>query len=192
LNKQIFTKYNSTSRYKPHIIYTNIIIAVSRLTRRILLNCTMPKPFIGILFLVFTISCKEATKNNLQATSAIPIQGTWKLLKGTLIEKGDTTITDYTKDLSFIKIINDSHFSFLQHDTRKDSTNFSAGGGRYTLTGNTYTEHLEYCSAKEWEGHDFTFTVTITNDTLIQTGVEKIEAQGIDRLNTEKYIRYKE
>src|SRR6187402_147035 len=136
----------------------------------------MPKLSIGILFLVFMISCREKSENNLQTTSAIPIKGTWKLLTGTLIEKGDTTITDYTKDLSFIKIINESHFSFLQHDTRRDSTNFSAGGGRYTLTGNTYTEHLEYCSAKEWEGHDFTFTVTISNDTLVQTGVEKIEA----------------
>jgi hypothetical protein len=152
----------------------------------------MPKLSIGILFLVFMISCGVKTENNLHTTSAIPIQGTWKLLTGTLIEKGDTTVTDYTKNLSFIKIINDSHFSFLQHDTRKDSTNFSGGGGRYELKGNTYTEHLEYCSAKEWEGHDFTFTVTIANDTLIQTGVERIEAQGIDRVNTEKYIRYKE
>ncbi len=151
----------------------------------------MPKQFIAILFLVFMFSCKETTENNLQTTSEIPIKGTWKLLSGTLIEKGDTTITDYTKDLSFIKIINDSHFSFLQHDTRKDSTNFSAGGGRYDLTGNTYTEHLEYCSAKEWEGHDFTFTVTIAKDTLTQQGVEKIEAQGVDRMNIEKYIRMK-
>src|SRR5678809_1602318 len=86
----------------------------------------MPKLSIGILFLVLMISCGEKTENNLKTTSAIPIQGTWKLLAGTLIEKGDTTITDYTKDLSFIKIINNSHFSFLQHDTRKDSTNFSA------------------------------------------------------------------
>ena len=149
----------------------------------------MLKLSITILFCVCLTACKEKPESNLKTT--LPIQGTWKLLTGTLIEKGDTTITDYTKDLSFIKIINESHFSFLQHDTRKDSTNFSAGGGRYTLNGNTYTEHLEYCSAKEWEGRDFTFTVTITNDTLIQTGVEKIEAQGIDRINTEKYIRYK-
>jgi len=136
-------------------------------------------------------ACTENQKKDSQITDEVSLKGTWKLLTGTLIEKGDTTITDYTKNLSFIKIINDSHFSFLQHDSRKDSTNFSAGGGRYELKGNTYTEHLEYCSAKEWEGHDFTFTVTITNDTLIQTGVEKIEAQGIDRINTEKYIRYK-
>ena len=151
----------------------------------------MKNVFLILIFPAFIAACTESPKKDIQIADEISLKGTWKLLTGTLIEKGDTTITDYTKDLSFIKIINDSHFSFLQHDTRKDSTNFSSGGGRYELKGNTYTEHLEYCSAKEWEGHDFTFTVTITNDTLIQTGVEKIEAQGIDRINTEKYIRFK-
>jgi len=152
----------------------------------------MKKVFPILIFLMIIAACTENQKKDSQITDEVSLKGTWKLLTGTLIEKGDTTITDYTKNLSFIKIINDSHFSFLQHDSRKDSTNFSAGGGRYELKGNTYTEHLEYCSAKEWEGHDFTFTVTIANDTLIQTGIEKIEAQGIDRINTEKYIRYKE
>jgi len=144
-----------------------------------------------IIFLsLIIISCNQQPQQK-EETKLLPIQGTWKLLTGTLIEKEDTTITDYTTNLSFIKIINDSHFAFLQHDTRKDSTNFSAGGGRYELNGDKYTEHLEYCSAKEWEGHDFSFTITINGDTLIQQGVEKIEAQGIDRINTEKYIRYK-
>jgi len=143
-----------------------------------------------IFLLPIIISCNQQSQQK-QEIKSLPIQGTWKLLTGTLIEKGDTTITDYTTNLSFIKIINDSHFAFLQHDTRKDSVNFSAGGGRYELNGNKYTEHLEYCNAKEWEGHDFSFTITIKGDTLIQQGVEKIEAQGIDRINTEKYIRYK-
>jgi hypothetical protein len=134
------------------------------------------------------ISCNEKPQSKPATTN--PVQGTWKLLTGTLIEKGDTVVTDYTKDKSFIKIINDSHFSFLSHTLRKDTTDFSAGGGSYTLIGNNYTEHLEYCNAKEWEGHDFSFTITINNDTLIQKGVEKIEAQGINRINIEKYIRY--
>jgi len=144
-----------------------------------------------ILFFVCMISCNEKPQNNTATTTANSIQGTWKLLTGTLIEKGDTTVTDYTKDKSFIKIIGDSHFAFLSHTLRTDTTDFSAGGGAYTLSGNNYTEHLEYCNAKEWEGHDFAFTVTVNGDTLIQRGVEKIEAQGIDRLNIEKYIRYK-
>jgi len=144
-----------------------------------------------LVFLSIMLSCTEKSKKEPETSDAIPVKGTWKLLTGTLIEKGDTVVTDYTTDKSFIKIINDSHFAFLSHTLRKDTTDFSAGGGSYTLTGNNYTEHLEYCSAKEWEGHDFSFTVTIANDTLIQSGVEKIEAQGIDRINIEKYIRYK-
>jgi len=126
--------------------------------------------------------------------TSLPIIGTWKLISGTSIEKGDTTVIDYTKKLSFIKIINDTHFAFLNHDLKKgkDSTAaFSAGGGSYTLKDNVYAEHLEYCTDRQWEGNDFSFTVTIQNDTLIQNGVEKVEAAGINRINIEMYSRLK-
>jgi len=122
------------------------------------------------------------------------VAGTWQLLRGTLIEKGDTIVTDYTKDVSFIKIINDTHFAFLQHDLKKgqDSTAvYVSGGGRYSLNDSLYTEHLEYCSARNWEGNDFKFTISIRGDTLIQTGVEKVENAGVNRVNIEKYIRLK-
>jgi predicted small secreted protein len=121
-----------------------------------------------------------------------PISGTWQLISGTLIEKSDTTVTDYTKGISMIKIVNDTHFAFVNHDLNhgKDSTaSFSAGGGRYELTGDRYTEFLEYCSAREWEGNEFRFSVEIRNDTLIQKGVEKIEDIGVERLNIEVYHR---
>ena len=130
-----------------------------------------------------------------QETGKKPIVGTWKLLSGTLIENGDTTITDYTRDVSFIKIINDTHFSFLQHDLKKGKDSaavFVSGGGRYSLTKDSYTEHLEYCSAREWEGNDFTFTITLKGDTLVQNGIEVVEAAGVNRVNIEKYLRVKE
>ena len=151
----------------------------------------MKKTFLILLFLVIITACTETPKGDPKIAEQVSLKGTWKLLTGTLIEKGDTVVTDYTTGRSFIKIINDSHFAFLSHTLRKDTTDFSAGGGSYTLNGNNYTEHLEYCNAKEWEGHDFSFNVSINGDTLIQSGVEKIEAQGIDRMNIEKYIRYK-
>lgn len=126
--------------------------------------------------------------------SVLPIAGTWKLITGTLIEKSDTVVTDYTKNISFIKIINDTHFAFLQHDLNKGKDSlaaFGSGGGSYSLIDSSYTEHLEYCSDREWEGNDFTFTVTIKNDTLIQSGIEKVESEGINRINIEKYVRLK-
>ena len=137
--------------------------------------------------------CCEENKKNAQAPISKPVIGTWQLVTGTLIEKGDTSVTDYTKKRSFIKIINDTHFAFLQHDLNKgkDSAVFVAGGGSYSLNDNTYTEHLEYCSAREWEGNDFTFTIAIDNDTLVQSGIEKIESAGVDRINIERYVRVK-
>lgn len=155
----------------------------------------MKKQYVLLAIVIIIVSCAEKSKNDPEISATTAIEGTWKLLTGTIIEKGDTTITDYTKNKSFIKVINDSHFAFLLHDLSngKDSSSaaFSAGGGSYSLAGNNYTEHLEYCNAREWEGHDFSFTITITGDTLTQSGVEKIAAQGIDRINTEKYVRVK-
>jgi hypothetical protein len=144
-------------------------------------------------FVVLLISCSTNKSN--QAAPPIPLIGTWKLLSGTLIEKGDTTVTKYDRNLSFIKIINDTHFAFLQHDqgNGEDSTAiFVAGGGRYSLADSLYTEHLEYCSAREWENHDFVFTVSIQNDTLVQRGIEKVESANINRINIERYVRIKD
>jgi hypothetical protein len=144
------------------------------------------------ILIVFVVACNS--KPEVNNTNHIPLEGTWKLLSGTLIEKGDTAVTDYTKTVSFIKIINKTHFSFLKHDLKKgkDSTAaFDAGGGTYTLVGNAYTENLEYCNARDWEGNAFKFEISIQNDTLIQKGIEKIEKSGIDRLNIEKYLRIK-
>lgn len=92
-----------------------------------------------------------------------------------------------------IKIINATHFAFLKHDLThgKDSAIYESGAGKYTLEGNQYTEHLDFCNAREWEGHNFQFTVTISNDTLLQTGIEKLENLGVNRLIIEKYARVK-
>jgi len=154
----------------------------------------MKKTSISLILTTILLSCNQAGTEPETKQPASQLIGTWKLLQGTLIEKGDTTITDYTKKLSFIKIINESHFSFLNHDLTngKDSPAvFSAGGGSYTLKDSTYTEHLEYCNDRQWEGHDFPFTVTIKNDTLTQYGVEKVESAGVNRVNIEKYVRVK-
>ena len=140
------------------------------------------------------MSCDATTEKDKSKQSTFPIEGTCKLLSGTTIEKGDSTVTDYTKNVQFIKIINKTHFAFFNHDLKKgkDSTAvFSSGGGSYTITDSLYTEHLEYCSDRQWENNDFKFTVTINNDTLIQKGIEKIENIGVNRINIEKYIRIK-
>jgi hypothetical protein len=140
----------------------------------------MKRQIFFLALAVFFFSCGKKTSP--ESAGKVPVTGTWRLISGTLIEKGDTIVTGYTKNVSFIKIINDTHFAFLQHDLSHGSDSsavFVAGGGRYTLSGSTYTEHLEYCSDRGWEGNDFSFEVTVENDTLTQRGVEKVIAAGI-------------
>jgi len=153
------------------------------------------KTSIALLFIITSmLSCTAKTESHVLKLTPFAITGTWKLITGTVVEKGNTVVTDYTKNISFIKIINDTHFAFLQHDLNKgkDSTAvFVSGGGTYSLSDSLYIEHLEYCSDRNWEGNDFSFTINLKNDTLIQSGVEKVASTGINRVNTEKYIRFK-
>jgi len=154
------------------------------------------KKLLQSLFIVsLIISCTEKkTENEIKKPAVLPLIGTWKLITGTTIEKGDTVVASYTKNVSFVKIINETHFAFLQHDLNKGkdySVMFSAGGGTYSLKDSSYVEHLEYCNDREWEGHDFNFVIEIKDDTLVQRGIEIIESVKINRINIEKYVRVK-
>jgi hypothetical protein len=141
---------------------------------------------------ILMMSC-EARKTDIGAPeNSLPLEGTWELLSETKIENGDTTYSEASKAQPMIKIINKTHFAFLRHDLTqgKDSTAlFVAGGGRYTLKDHDYTEYLDYFISREWENNTFHFTVDIKNDTLIQSGIEKVEGLGIDRIIIEKYKR---
>lgn len=148
---------------------------------------------IGLLLIgAFLTACGGGTRPDTAPKTALPIVGTWRLISGTTVENGDTTVTDYTKHQSFIKLINDTHFAFLKHDLtngRGASATYDSGGGTYSLRDSLYTEHLDYCTEREWEGHAFPFIITLRNDTLTQRGIEKVADVGINRLNIERYVR---
>lgn len=149
--------------------------------------------FLFLLILVVLSNCSEKSSPNSEVENTTSkLEGTWKLISAQMIVNNDTTFTDYTQDMEGIKIINETHFSFLQHDLKKGEDSaavFTSGGGRYILKGNTYVEFLEYCSAREWENHKFEFTIDISNDTLFQTGREKIASLDVDRVIIETYVR---
>ena len=148
-----------------------------------------------VAVMVILLSCNTATDTAKPEKAKLPIEGTWELISGATITKNDTVITDYTKDQKMIKIINGTHFAFLKHDPDKgkDSAKaiYESGGGSYSLVDSQYTEHLDFCNYREWEGHTFQFTVAINNDTLTQRGIEKLENLGIDRVIIETYVLVK-
>jgi len=140
--------------------------------------------------LVTLSSCQKNINSTNDTLKKESIIGTWKLLSGTIIQGKDTTVTDYTINLELIKLINDSHFAFMKHDLGKDSVNvFVSGGGRSEINGTTYNEYLDFCNYREWENNTFNFEFTISNDTLVTRGIEKIESLNINQLNIEKYVR---
>jgi len=124
--------------------------------------------------------------------TSTPLIGTWELISATSTEK-DSTKSTFDPTHKMIKIINATHFAFLNHDISAGSdtskTRFSAGGGKYTLADSMYTEHLDYFTDKAWENNTFEFVVRISGDTLIQKGVEKVDKLGIDHIIIEKYKR---
>ena len=147
-----------------------------------------------ILVLVTLISCEQNKKTETPAEPVNPMIGTWELISGTTIQGKDTSVTDYTKNKKFLKIINGSHFAFVGHDLTKGKDTlafYTSGAGTYTLTDSLYTEHLQFCSDRAWEGNDFPFTILIKDDTLTQTGIEKVEKIGVNRLNIERYAKLK-
>nr|WP_294787400.1 hypothetical protein [uncultured Flavobacterium sp.] len=146
------------------------------------------KEAVSILILIITMtSCNSEKKHN-------PIEGTWRLISAETTEK-DSSFSTFNPKTKMIKIINETHFAFFNHDLKngKDSTSavFFGGGGKYTLKDSTYTENLEFFNNRQWENNKFEFTVKVQNDTLIQKGIEKVEKLGINRIITEKYIREK-
>ncbi|ATL49855.1 hypothetical protein COR50_12900 [Chitinophaga caeni] len=154
----------------------------------------MKKKILFALLFPVLMACQQPDKP-VEENTKTGIEGTWKLVSSKLIKENDTTITYPVagQQRKIIKIFNGSHFAFFQHDLSKgtDSTNafFAAGSGTYSLDGTDYKEHLEFCNARGWENNDFTFTLTRSNDTLMQKGVEKIDSLDVYHEIVEIYVK---
>lgn len=158
----------------------------------------MTRLFTFAIALAVVVACNSEDKS--VSNTTLTLQGTWQLIKATS-ERNDSVVRTDPPGTRMIKIINEDHFAFLNHDVKsaedisKSAPLFVAGGGTYTLVGNQYTEHLDYCSARDYEGHVFEFTIEVKGDTLIQTGIEKLKDFGIGEENVqlqETYVRIRQ
>lgn len=149
--------------------------------------------YLAFAFAAILSSCNQKETKPDQKTGQ-PLIGTWHLINSKAITKGDTVTTTPSKDEEMVKIFNATNFAFFTHDLMHGKTAkpvYSSGSGTYTLTGNDYSEHLAYCDAREWENRDFKFTVQFKGDTLVQSGIEKIDSLKIDRIIIETYVKVK-
>ncbi|WP_430410435.1 hypothetical protein [Kordia sp.] len=142
----------------------------------------MKKITLLFLLLCSLYSCveKEASTN---------IEGTWKMVYAETIENDTIKLKDLS-NTTFVKIINKSHFAFFNQENNSN-TNFYGGAGTYTLKGKNYTEILNFTAVEALKRQEFSFTIELKGDTLIQAGIEKVEDANIDRYIIEKYIKLK-
>lgn len=150
---------------------------------------------LAFLLILFTVSaCMERNHSDLATQKDLNLIGTWELISSKKIQNDEVEVDDLSGK-RMIKVINDSHFAFMNHDLKNEADTlgfFVSGAGKYSLEGNQYTEYLEYCNYREWEGHVFEFSVKINGDTLVQQGLEEIEELNVSRTIIETYLRTNE
>ncbi len=95
------------------------------------------------------------------------LEGSWRLVSQRSIYPDTVVVT--TNPPPSIKILNSTHFSWgYQSDSGEDVI---AGGGRYTLQGDTlYTEYLEYHVSEVLVGQALRFSVRIVGDLWYHAG----------------------
>ena len=133
-----------------------------------------------IVLLIVGAACENKSSKN-------AIEGTWKLIYAET-KQGDSIQIKSLSNTDFIKIINSSHFAFINQDY-DNAEGFYSGGGTYTYEENRYVETLSYTSVELIRNHEFPFTVSIKGDTLTQSGIEEVKEAGIKREIIEKYIK---
>ena len=94
----------------------------------------MKNTIVLLLVITFLSSCNDKNKQE-STTAKKDIEGTWRLISAETTEK-DSTFSTFDPKTKMIKIINDSHFAFFNHDLnngKKEGALFFGGGGKYTL-----------------------------------------------------------
>lgn len=87
--------------------------------------------------------------------------GTWTLVSGEYIDHEGNLINYETLNLKSLKVINETHFSFVSMSGDKF---WSSGAGTFTLTDNEYIESPTYTSFNSPKGKKYVFKYRIEGD----------------------------
>ena len=137
------------------------------------------------LVFVFLLSCTTIAQEKKN-----PIEGTWEMVSSKWSDPDTTNlwpVTDYDRQ---IKKISRTHFVWISQDTSREGV-YGFGGGKYTLDGDKYTEHIEIFYDPTWIGKSLTFTMKVEGDTLIQSGTVPLKKLGLADYDAETYEVYK-
>jgi hypothetical protein len=95
--------------------------------------------------------------------------GTWQL---TSFKYGTNqpTFTEFPEAQRRIKLITETHFTWVQFDTATKKVSGTAGG-TYSLSGNTYTESIDFgLGMDSYLGEKHAFTIRVEGDKFFLSG----------------------
>ena len=122
--------------------------------------------------LIMLVGCASQPQVSTTAASAgaqrdTRLVGTWELVS-TLATRNDSVVMQGgPPGITSMKILNATDYAVI---TRRDGQFMRAGGGRYTLSGNTYTEHVDVASTQYPPNTMATFTIRLDGDTWTTEG----------------------
>lgn len=129
----------------------------------------MKKILAGIMAATVLVSAVGLAAEPEARASTVSVAGTWELVSfkyGT----NETAFTQMPPGQRRIKMITDTHFTWVQVDTATKKVTASAGGP-YSLNGSTYTESIEFgLEMDSYMGQKQAFSVRVEGDKLFQSG----------------------
>ncbi len=122
--------------------------------------------FSGIAFFLLLAGSDRAKADNSHPGKS-ELLGTWELVSTRYGDAKD--FTDYPGEPKRLKIINDTHFIWVEVTGMKTT---GSAGGHYTLDGDKYVETIEFAmpGMEPFVGKPQRFTVKVTGDKFFQSG----------------------
>ena len=129
------------------------------------------------------------------------LEGAWELVSAQYTPGEGGFSVDTQRQ---IKLLTKDHWAFLVEQRNLPKTpggtakewadaakSFSAGGGSYTLDGDTYTEHIEFFVEPKIVGTSIAFKIKWEGDEWTQTGTLPLKALGLADHDVELQERYR-
>ena len=159
---------------------------------------------LGILMLVVLLSVSSGSAqagdcDEGKGKGKNELEGVWQLESGKYTTPGGTKEVT-AADFQQIKVITGTHWIVLGQELIRAkfveggsdtevlaaAKSFFAGGGRYAIEGDTYTEHPEFFNNPNWVGQSIQFKYEMQGpDRWIQSGTFPLKKMGLAEDDTE-------
>ena len=101
-------------------------------------------------------------------TEKTKLNGTYKIVSEEIVRNGDSTFNIKNDKNNGLKTWSDKYFMFVSSSVVGSQISNTFGGGTYELSGNNYSENIQYHVAPNYRGITLKLHLEMKGDTVIQ------------------------